>query len=82
MSENSYSIRTLEDLLTVPAERRSAMFRDLEYALSLYDLAVGSDGDKAKFMGMVWTDDGMHNVSLRDEEGEEMLRLEVTDERG
>lgn len=79
MSAAEYEIRTLEDLLRVPIERRGAMFRDLEYALELCDFAFGSEG-AAKFSGMVWTDDGMHIVSLNNSAGEEMLRLEVTDE--
>ena len=72
-----YQINSLADLFKVPIERRSALFRDLEYAMALQEMAYA---DKAAAMlgGMVWTDDDSHTVNIRTPSGKPVLSLNVT----
>jgi hypothetical protein len=73
----SYRIDTLSDMLAVPANRRAAMFRDLEYALSLHDFALG-EYESEGLVGFTWNDDGNHSVVLADETGNPVLTFAVT----
>ena len=73
----TYQLKTFNDLLKIPADRRAACFRDLEYALSLHELACGDV--KATFKVMNWTDDGRRVLTIYDQNGNELLSLNVTE---
>lgn len=72
----TYRLKTFNDLLKIPADRRAACFRDIEYGLALHELAHGSA--QAEFCLEWWKDDGRHDVTLHDQHGNELLTLEVT----
>ena len=75
----TYQLNTFNDLLKIPADRRAACFRDLEYALSLHELAYGDVDPVSEFVLEYWADDGTRNVILCDQNGKELLALEVTE---
>jgi hypothetical protein len=74
----TYNITNIADLLNVPAGRRTDCLRELQYALSLLELALGDEAHEHAAKGIVWTDDGIKHSSLHFEGGEE-LRLEITE---
>ena len=73
---NTYSLRTMSDLLTVPADRIDAMLRDLRYALEMAHFVGGQDVQAMRFETFDWTDDGEHSVDVK-MNGEKICRLEV-----
>ena len=75
----TYQLNTFNDLLKIPADRRAACFRDLEYALSLHELVYGDFQPESEFRLEWWKDDGTHNVTLHDQHGNELPALEVTE---
>lgn len=77
MSGETYELRTIQDLLKVPAGRRQACFRDLEYALLVHELALGECVGEATMGVLKWVDDGDCSVdmSLNDKP---LLSLKVT----
>ncbi len=75
----TYEIDRISDLLKVPIERREACLRELEYALALHDLAFGEKSADVEIGKIRWTDDGNSSVTLRDNSGEDVLMLKVTD---
>ena len=60
----TYTLWTIQDMLAVPPERRSDMFKELELALSFYELCVG-DEQQVSMKPIVWTDDGDASFSLQ-----------------
>lgn len=75
----TYRLTTIADLLAVPADRRGACFRDLEYGLAMLDLAAGDGLRPTLPDGLEWTDDNNHSVTL--DLGDDQLTLEVSEER-
>ena len=75
----TYFIQHIKDVFLVPAEKRDACFRDVQYAMALMELALGEDAG-ASCKGILWTDDDNHSCSLRIDDGTEeiALALEVT----
>lgn len=73
----SYKIATIQDMLAVPADRRSAMLTELETAFELLEFAM-SDLRAGELLQFTWTDDGEHSVSLTGTDGQDFLKLEVT----
>jgi len=78
MSEKTYAIDRIADLLAVPADRRADCLRQIEYALSLHELACGDQPDLIRFGSIEWTDDGEGHVSIHDAANREVLALIVT----
>ena len=76
----SYRIETISDLLKVPAEKRAACFRDIEYGLAAHELAFGEDAASTPIGALIWTDDGDHSVIIADSDGNDILRLDITKE--
>ena len=76
----TYEIRTFSDLLKVPIDRRSACLLELEYALQLYEFALGSDAEAIGFEALQWTDDGGMSARVVDTISGESLALKVTNE--
>lgn len=74
----SYELRTIGDLLKVPAEKRAACFKDLELALSLHELAFGEDSHPSQVGVLTWVDDDSGNATLIGPDQESFLTLEVT----
>lgn len=79
MAANTYRIETISDLLKVPGEKRTACLREIEYSLSLHELAYGEEAEKVDMGAILWTDDGIKTVSLNDKDGP-IVTLEVADE--
>ncbi len=73
-----YSIKTLNDLLTVPAERRGAMLKELERALLLFGLVHEGDPSGAPPFSIEWDDDGCDDSAIYTETGELLLRMAIT----
>lgn len=81
MSAPTYVIKTLNDLLLVPAERRGALFDEIEQSLLLYELAWGDDlPDGHEPLVFTWTDDGCRDTTLHQPDGTPVLTLKVTTE--
>lgn len=78
MSANIYTVRGFNDLLKIPADRRAACFRDIEYALALHELVHGDAAKDARFEMREWRDDGKHDVDVLDNDGNALLTLEIT----
>lgn len=74
----TYELRTFNDLLKIPADRRAACFLDVEYSLALHEVAFADVKDAPAFTIRGWKDDGKHDVVLHDQQGNELLALEVT----
>jgi hypothetical protein len=74
----TYVIKTLNDLLKVPSDRRRALFDEIEQGLLLYELAWGGDDpDSHEPMELTWTDDDCRDTTLSTPDGE-VLVLKVT----
>ena len=74
----TYVIKTLNDLLKVPPERRRDLFDEIEQGLLLYELAWGDDDpDDHEPMEFTWTDDGLSDTTLSTPDGD-VLVLKVT----
>lgn len=73
MSDKTYTIRSITDLLMVPSERRAECVKQLLLGMELAELAG------AEMTGeFIWTDDGDASCSLIDGEGDAYLKLEVS----
>lgn len=79
MNTKTYRLTKIIDLLTVPIERREDCVRDLLYLLALHELAHGNQAADVELTDIVWTDDGNKNITLIDENGVDVLVLEVTE---
>lgn len=77
MSEATYKIATIQDMLAVPVDRRADMLADLEIAFELLEFAM-SDLRPGELLQFTWTDDGENSVSLAGQDGQEFLKLEAT----
>lgn len=77
MSEKTYELATLHDLLKVPADRLEFCLRDLQLALAVHVLAFGEAAEGVKFGPMTWIDDGKHDVDLS-ANGKPLLSLKTT----
>lgn len=75
----TYEIRTINDLLKVPAEKRDVCFREIQYSLALHELAFGADSETIGLEVICWTDDGNRAVQLQDDKGEEIVTLRIVD---
>lgn len=74
----TYVIKTLNDLLKVPADRRRALFDEIEQGLLLYELAWGDDEpEDHEPMAFEWTDDGCRDTSLTLPDGTTYMKLKV-----
>jgi len=78
----AYRIESINDFLAIPAERRQACFRELELALLTHELAFGDGAQVAPVGVLHWTDDSNASVELQDIAGQQMLRLEVSQQGG
>ena len=78
MSANVYVVKTFQDLLNIPADRRAAFLRDLEYGLSTHELLYGVEAQSHAFTPEQWIDDGKHDVLIYDRDGNSVMTLEVT----
>ena len=73
----TYEIRTINDLLKVPADRRDACLKGIKLALVAAEFAVGSEN--ASIECVTWTDDDDQSVTAVDESGAELFSLKVTE---
>lgn len=73
----TYQLATLHDLLSVPAERRDACMRDIQYGLLMHELAYGEDAKVVTFGPLSWTDDNDHSVQIVDGDGNTVFELSV-----
>lgn len=76
---NEYTIWTIADLLAVPGEARERCLHELGYALALHELAFGDRAQSSLAAPIVWTDDGDNETRLLTKDGQEILRLSVTE---
>lgn len=72
----TYEIRTINDLLKVPADRRDACWKDIKLALAAVEFALGSEN--ASIECVTWTDDDDQSVTAVDESGVNLFALKVT----
>ena len=68
-----YRIKSIYDLLQVPADRRPQCLRELQHALDLMEF-VGIPPTDVAF---TWTDDGDVSVTIPDQGGKAFLTLHV-----
>lgn len=78
----TYRLEGFNDLLDVPADRREACMRDILYSLAVHELAFGDEAKQTPIGSLLWTDDGMHNIDIQDQDGNPVVSLEVTNEGG
>jgi len=74
----NYHIDTISDFLKIPADRRAACFREIEYVLQLYELTFGEDASDTPIGSLVWADDGQTSISVADSDGDVLLTMDVT----
>lgn len=72
----TYEIRTINDLLKVPADRRDACWKDIKLALAAVEFAIGSENTELGIL--TWTDDDDQSVTAVDQDGTELFSLKVT----
>ena len=72
----TYEIRTINDLLKVPADRRDACLKGIKLALVAAEFAVGSEN--ASIECVTWTDDDDQSVTAVDQDGVNLFALKVT----
>ena len=72
----TYEIRTINDLMKVPADRRDACWKDIKLALAAVELAIGSENTELEIL--TWTDDDDQSVTVVDQNGVDLFALEVT----
>ena len=70
-----YEIRTISDLLKVPADRRAACLRAIEYSLEVYELTFGIETIGLEVLH--WTDDENMSIQIQDEHGDDIVKLKV-----
>lgn len=75
----TYRIQSLGDLLQVPAEKRSACLREIEYALALHELAFGEQAAETPITAVQWADDGNRHIEIQDGAGQQVLGLQIED---
>ena len=73
----TYQLATFHDLLAVPAERREACMRDIQYGLLVHELGYGEDAKNVTFGPLSWTDDDDHSVQIVNADGTVALELSV-----
>lgn len=73
----TYEIRTINDLLKVPADRRDACWKDIKLTLAAVEFAIGSENTSIECV--TWTDDDDRSVTAVDESGAELFSLKVTE---
>lgn len=74
----TYVIKTLADMLKVPAERRPDLFKEIEQGLLLCELAWDpEDPDRHEPLEFTWTDDRCRDTTLSTPDGD-VLVLKVT----
>ncbi|WP_457325605.1 hypothetical protein [Roseateles sp. P5_E11] len=79
MAAPVYVIKTLTDLLKVPADRRRALFDEIEMGLLVYELAWGDgDPDSHEPMEFTWTDDDCRDTTLLNPDGSPVLHVQIT----
>ncbi len=69
----TYKIDHIADLLHIPADRRSACLQEIEYALSLHELAFGEAAVTTPIASLHWTDDGDKSITLKGGAGEALV---------
>ena len=72
----NYEIRTINDLLKVPADRRDACWKDITLALAAVEFAIGSENTELEIL--TWTDDDDPSVTVVDQNGVNLFALKVT----
>lgn len=75
----TYEIRTINDLLKVPAEKRDVCLREIQYSLALHELVFGPDSETIGLEVICWTDDGSRDVQLQDDKGVEIVTMRIVD---
>ncbi len=78
----TYRIQSIADLLQVPAEKRSACLREIEYALALHELAFGEQAADTPIIAVQWADDGNRHIEIVDGAGQQVLGLQIEDAKG
>lgn len=73
----TYKLHTIQDLLSVPADRRADCLREIEIVLSLHEFAFGEDAATTEIKDFHWTDDGDKSVSVMDQDSKAILSLQV-----
>lgn len=59
---SKHIIKTVMDIVALPAEKREACCHDLVRWCALHDLASAIGGDVEPYM--TWVDDGEHNAKI------------------
>ncbi len=81
MTNPTYRIETVADMLKVPPDRRAVMLRELELALAMHEfsasLAADTGIDWPALDGLDWTDDGENDVHVS-VNGDPLMTLKVT----
>jgi hypothetical protein len=64
MTAPRYVLRTIADVLLIPADRREVFWREYTLALGTLELMAGEHAHAGLTLPFVWTDDGDESVSL------------------
>ena len=72
----TYEIRTINDLMKVPADRLDNCLKQIKLTLHAAALAIGSENSSIECV--TWTDDDDPSVTAVDESGAELFSLKVT----
>ena len=73
----TYEIRTINDLLKVPADRLDDCLKGIKLTLHAAALAIGSEN--ASIECVTWSDDDDQSVTAVDHNGTELFSLKVTE---
>ena len=73
----TYEIRTINDLLKVPADRLDECLKQIKLTLHAAALAIGSEN--ASIECVTWSDDDDQSVTAVDQDGAELFSLKVTE---
>lgn len=76
-SKTTYQLRSLHDLLKVPADRREACVQDILYSLAVHELVFGDQAFQNEIGELAWCDDGRHDVEITDAAGDVVLSLKT-----
>lgn len=73
-----YRLDKIEDLITVPIDRREDCVKEILAGLMLHELAFGEEAADTPF-SVTWTDDDSRDVTLSAVDGQQILKLEITE---
>lgn len=78
----AYTLTGFSDLLKIPPDRLGACLRDIEYGVTIVQLAFAEDEQAEQLAVIHWIDDGKSNAVITDESGETFLSLAVGAQKG